>query len=784
MNTRPYKKPPLDPQPHTQLETKVHYVRAINTEFRNLQLDANLKLKSIFDLIDYCELLYEELLELVNTEEGLTTYIKGYLIFNYFINSFIMVHFQGFDQFIASNHQDFILYLNVFAFYNTDDIIRNDLYVVPLPDLRKWVLEYLSSKSLLSFDVNELYAWLYDYIDYLKKAETPDEDSEDDLQSFKARFPSVKLSRPPSPPSPPTIPELPPPNMPPPSIPPLPQELSPLNMPPPSIPQERQHRVSPSIFQKAAPYPDAPYQDAPYPKDTPYPATDSWDDLHFTAKSPQIPPLHRDSYSHSLESLHRDYARPAAVVPPVPSQVHANGSFNGSRRPSGPKPLPSYPVQPSVAYHPASTAQQNPHYSAKAQKLHYMREFSICGLKNFGSSCYINSIIQLLFGAITFKHLFSNLEYHKYVRNPKFIRLMKLAHTSRDLQLLSEAISGLLRTFTMHGSLSIAPTKFLRVASTLKADFNIPHEQQDAQEFLLFVLERLHEELSYKEYEPPERYLQKWNIHIDHKDRTQYLKWIETLLESEGTSPINDMFQGHLQNKLICNQCGFESINYSPFTILSLPIPNTNVNRLTDLADCLRYYTQDEVLTGDNAWHCPKCNKTEPQASLDNHPVFTPKRNGIFRLAKRSKSPSKKPEPTAKNTSISIKTLTFIKLPQVLLIHLSRFSMYNFTDKLDTVIKYPLVLTFKDPADRSKPEITYKLAGLINHYGNLKSGHYTALVNKANVSTATCDDLRNPYWCLFDDETVRLNLAHGAFAERRDPNLRDVYVLCYERVTN
>ena len=191
-------------------EINRYYYKLINEEFRNLQLDQNLRNKSIFDLIDYCESLYEKLSELVTAnDDSLRYYIKGYLIFNYFINSFIMVHFKGFDQFILTNEYDFIIYLNVFAFYNTDEIVKSNSYVLPLSDLRKLVLNYLADKNLLKFNVKELYSWLYEYIDYLKKKdhysasnsqavleEEPDEDLFDDYyhEHDSKQLPSVPKS--------------------------------------------------------------------------------------------------------------------------------------------------------------------------------------------------------------------------------------------------------------------------------------------------------------------------------------------------------------------------------------------------------------------------------------------------------------------------------------------------------------------------------------------------------------------------------------------------------------
>ena len=106
------------------------------------------------------------------------------------------------------------------------------------------------------------------------------------------------------------------------------------------------------------------------------------------------------------------------------------------------------------------------------------------------------------------------------------------------------------------------------------------------------------------------------------------------------------------------------------------------------------------------------------------------------------------------------------------------------TDKVNKVIKYPLELKFNNHSNNLNHEITYKLVGLINHYVNLKSGHYTALINKS-IPSSSRDDMNHPCWCYFDDDSVRINLRHGDInkpnTDFNELNSKDVYVLCYER---
>lgn len=380
----------------------------------------------------------------------------------------------------------------------------------------------------------------------------------------------------------------------------------------------------------------------------------------------------------------------------------------------------------------------------------------VCGLHNFGATCYINLTMQILFAIPDFTRLFGG------------VNSGVIPH-----QGLSDAIKSLLRTFQHNSGASVTPSKFIRTTSYLKPDFHIPSQQQDAQEFLLFMLQRLHEELCTKPLASENSSSQilsqhRWILNIPPKDEDEYFKWYRSLEEAEGVSPINDMFQGHLQNKLTCNRCGCESISYSPFTILSLPIPrHRNRHNAVDLRACLDYYTEDEVLKGSNSWNCPKCHKQPHTNALDTHPVFVTKKSGIFRLGRKQKLPTVEKHKPKDTNDVSTKSLRFIKLPSTLFIHLARFSA-SLTNKLDVLIEYPTELQMAGSTNAR-----YVLTGVINHYGNLKGGHYTAVANKATGSS---------HWFQFDDEVCRANAVPGSVTSSGTLLSRDAYVLCYERV--
>ena len=910
------------------LNKKSYYIRLIREVFEDVEHDSSFRKKTLFDMIDYCELLFEELSLDMKTELGLRTYIKGYLILNCFISNFVMVHFGGFDEFIRLSKLDFMIYLHLFLFYNGKDKKsgKSKVKSKEVECVRQCVIEYLDQKHLLKFNITELHIWLNEYIAYIYEQESFDgaafegaANSEanfntenkrryenDDLYGFSYKNKTSSHHEPrinsrnglsgsevESNIDPSTRREE--------------QDLysyqgSESNSSKESIEfhptrraaqkaercgyygsgrNSRESKTANVLHYSANPN-GPPIETLPSIISS---ASRSQPDLslgiHYHQNNGKITPLKHvlsSNYvdSHPMVQQKKDISnvrtkassKPTIVqnasnsphlqtivrdknIAPYPlenSDMSLKGSLAGARTDppidfsdvpgySGNSNLTSFPMQPELyPYANYSSASSNRPFSmpsknfksepvsvgykknntsysysiespssraiqhapnSQRQKTELMKAYAICGLKNLGSSCYINLTIQVLFGLTSFKSIFTHAKYIKYISDPKYLSSLK--HSGTDTDLLSEAIASLLKSFEQHGGASISPTKFLRVASKIKPDFCIPYEQQDAQEFLLFVLERLHEELSYKfslqndaDKEKLDNYVARQNVRVNMKDRQRYLDWYTSLVKYEGLSPINDLFEGHLQNKLICQKCGYESITYAQFSILSLPIPY-NFSGKVDLAECLSYYKQDEVLYGENAWQCPRCHKEQKtESELDSHPVFENKRNGLFRLGRRHKSAERERERSrndrmkndSQGKSISIKTLNFIKLPKVLLIHLSRFSGFDLTQKLDTIIKYPLQLKFNNSSNKNE-EITYKLVGLINHYGSLKSGHYTSLINKS-ISSANLDDMKYPYWCYFDDDALKINLRHGSFDQPyidfQELNSRDVYVLCYEKI--
>ncbi|XP_068059961.1 ubiquitin carboxyl-terminal hydrolase 50 isoform X4 [Anomalospiza imberbis] len=114
--------------------------------------------------------------------------------------------------------------------------------------------------------------------------------------------------------------------------------------------------------------------------------------------------------------------------------------------------------------------------------------------------------------------------------------------------------------------------------------------QHDAQEFLICVLDDLHE--AFKE---------------PSQERQSPAAGASTR-SSSGTSIITHLFEGQLSYGIRCLTCKALSDRPENFTVLSLPIPST---RVCSLQDCLECFFQPDTLTRNNQIHCYWCGSNQ-----------------------------------------------------------------------------------------------------------------------------------------------------------------------------
>ncbi|NXB42968.1 UBP50 hydrolase, partial [Leucopsar rothschildi] len=214
--------------------------------------------------------------------------------------------------------------------------------------------------------------------------------------------------------------------------------------------------------------------------------------------------------------------------------------------------------------------------------------------------------------------------------------------------------------------------------------------QHDAQEFLICVLDDLHE--AFKE------------VRAQLRQERQSPGARASTRSSSGTSIITQLFEGQLNHGIRCLTCKAHTDRPESFTVLSLPIPST---RVCSLQDCLECFFQPDTLTLNNQIHCYRCGS---------------------------------------NQDATVKA-SITKAPQIIIFHLKRFAWQDKNRrKLSTTVCYPLsdldLSPYISTSCRSTTE--YSLCAVVNHAGDLDYGHYTAF----------CKHSVTKHWYSFDDAQV------------------------------
>ncbi|BFZ59662.1 ubiquitin-specific protease doa4 [Saitoella coloradoensis] len=332
--------------------------------------------------------------------------------------------------------------------------------------------------------------------------------------------------------------------------------------------------------------------------------------------------------------------------------------------------------------------------------------YGTTGLKNLGNSCFMNCILQCVSGTTPFTRYFYNGSYKNHIS--------KTNPLGTGGQVVS-AWSKLVRHLWTDSYNFVSPVTFRDTIGKVRDEF-ASGQQQDAQEFMQFFLDALHEDLNVASANKrlpdltPEE--EAFREQLPVAVAAQY-EWNRYRHRNE--SLVTNLFQGQFCNRLRCHTCGHTSTTYNSFMYLSLPILVRKGNKISTLRDCLDGFVHEEVMAGDDAWNCPRCKK-----------------------------PRK-----------ATKQMTIVRLPTILIIHFKRFIVKGrWTDKLNAPVQYPmrdLDLSAYVPStdnvpnsDAPPPPHVYNLYAVTNHFGTLNSGHYTAYV---------LDKSKNR-WNLFDDTKV------------------------------
>jgi len=408
---------------------------------------------------------------------------------------------------------------------------------------------------------------------------------------------------------------------------------------------------------------------------------------------------------------------PAALPPKIP-----HGAYPA--HPSRPPPIMQRPSYSGVNDRPVSQV-----LPQKAQLPSYvsptLKRLPRTGLHNFGQTCYMNATIQSLSGTIPLTAFFMDGRFHRALQKDNW---------KGSKGIMPEYYTILLRNLWQpNGVDTIRPSNFKNLSARLNKEWS-SDRQQDAKEFLEFLMDCLHEDLNVNWARTPLRQLT--DAEEAERERTPPFiaakkEWDRYLHRDH--SRLTDLFAGQHISRLQCTTCGTSSTTYEAFYSISVevPLPSTS-HPVVTLYDCLRSYCSAEMLSGDEVWHCPRC--------------------------KRDREATKR--------------ITISRAPEFLIIHFKRFSASHSQSakKIHVPVDFPLnnldIEPFMLPSPTAedvstiahrygkealetppamRPPYRYDCYAVMRHLGGtMTSGHYISLVK----------DVARGCWREFNDERI------------------------------
>ncbi|XP_064158532.1 ubiquitin carboxyl-terminal hydrolase 2-like [Anguilla rostrata] len=328
------------------------------------------------------------------------------------------------------------------------------------------------------------------------------------------------------------------------------------------------------------------------------------------------------------------------------------------------------------------------------------------GLRNLGNTCFMNSIIQCLSNTRDLRDYCLHNSYRRDLNN------------SHNTALMEEFAKLIQTLWSSSGSEAVSPSEFKTQIQKYAPRF-VGYNQQDAQEFLRFLLDGLHNDVNRVTVRPRGHMEDFDHLPDDEKGKRMWNKYLE-----REDSKIVDVFVGQLKSSLTCSDCGYCSTVFDPFWDLSLPIAKKGYGEVS-LIDCVRLFTKEDVLDGDEKPTCYRCK------------------------ARRK----------------CTKKFTIQKFPKILVLHLKRFSEARIrTSKLSTFVNFPMKdLDLREFASENRINAVYTLYAVSNHSGTTMGGHYTAY----------CRNPTTDEWYTFNDSRVTPMSSSQVRSS-------DAYVLFYE----
>lgn len=348
-------------------------------------------------------------------------------------------------------------------------------------------------------------------------------------------------------------------------------------------------------------------------------------------------------------------------------------------------------------------------------------EIGLSKFRNIGGvTCYMNSILAILQQTDIFCD---------YIVLGKFKE--NLINNINSEEIEDSIIFQFHKLFSVSLSIEngiVTPTTLRRVCASKDTFYNRwgSHEQQDSPDFLLFILEKLIEEIGQKVTFIPGK--------INHSNQSienSFELLISTIdynkfLEKE-FSPLTNLFNGLGHATTVCKICKNKNSKFETFKVLEVEIPDEETD--LNIYDCLNKRSENEELDDDNRYQCSFC--------------------GV--------------------KSNAIRKHLIMKTPKILIIHFKRFKkdMYGrILGKNNKKIDFPIcnlnIEKYISDSSKDKDKSKYNLFGVNCHYGigkgQIDYGHYISIVkNRYDNNWYNFNDSVNPELITKKEDIVNKN---------------------------
>ncbi|EGV62612.1 hypothetical protein CANTEDRAFT_115137 [Yamadazyma tenuis ATCC 10573] len=385
------------------------------------------------------------------------------------------------------------------------------------------------------------------------------------------------------------------------------------------------------------------------------------------------------------------------------------------------------------------------------------------GLTNSGNICYMNSILQVLIYCEPFNKLFRILEQKS------------TGSLNESKTPLIDAIISIFRDFSTSGTKSLSPEGFyMKLSGHRKFQHLKWGQQEDAEEFLGYLLDGLHEELvhSIREVNNEQISLLLETV-ADNETKLQIknaIKIIKKLNNSSNGGNDNDNSNDDDDNEGWNEIGGGHKKVSSKRTVEIEPSPIKTIFGGQFRSVLQIPNKKDQSITLD-PFQCIQLDIKADQI------------NNIEDAFKQLNEPEQIPFKLNDNKEVLAKKQTFIdSLPDVLVIHLKRFSFENVNngniEKLRKKIEYTHKLSI--PLElfsnwRKSVNRDYKLTGVVYHHGIIaEGGHYTCDV----LRPMTVSD--SSRWIRIDDTSIN-NIDEDDVLSN-DDDTKNAYLLFYQKL--